>query len=98
MVFLLPRKEYYVDRSDPAIIHIMTSRRGNPNWGRPMLPCPHVATEFEIEVRHLRLTPKMYANSVELKKWCQRNKNRCYIPELLLEEWGIEVELSYGIR
>jgi len=53
-------------------------------------------TEFERLVKQLRLTPENYANSVELKRWCQRNKNRCYIPERLLGEWGIEVELRYG--
>jgi len=26
---------------------------------------------------------------VALRNWCERNKNRCYIPEWLLEEWGI---------
>jgi hypothetical protein len=61
-----------------------------------MLPAMASPTEFERLVKQLRLTPQNYAQSVELKRWCQRNKNRCYIPELLLEEWGIEVELSYG--
>jgi len=28
-------------------------KRGNPNWGRPMLPV--LCTEFEMQVRHLRL-------------------------------------------
>jgi hypothetical protein len=70
--------------------------RGNPNWGHPMLPAMASPTEFERLVKELRLTPRNYAQSVELKRWCQRNKNRCYIPELLLEEWGIEIELSYG--
>jgi len=71
-------------------------RRGNPNWGRPVPPVQAFPTEFEQIVKRLRLTPKNYCDSVELKRWCQRNKNRCYIPEVLLEEWGIEVELSYG--
>jgi len=71
-------------------------RRGNPNWGQPMQPVMASPTEFEQLVKQLRLTPQNYANSVELKRWCQRNKNRCYIPERLLEEWGIEVEVSYG--
>jgi len=44
-------------------------RRGNPNWGHPMLPAMASPTEFERLVKQLRLT-----------------------------EWGIEVELSYGIR
>jgi hypothetical protein len=60
-----------------------------------MPPCPGVMTEFEIRVRHLRLTPDRYASSIELRRWCERNRNRCYIPEWLLEEWGIMVEISY---
>lgn len=74
----------------------MTGRRGNPNWGRPMLPCPNIATQFEIRVRHLHLAPTMYVNSVELRRWCEQNKNRCYIPEWLLEAWGMSVEIGYG--
>ena len=71
-------------------------RRGNPNWGRPLPLVTASATEFERVVKQLRLTPQSYGDSVELKRWCQRNKNRCYIPERLLQEWGIEVELGYG--
>ena len=67
-------------------------RRGNPNWGRPLPPAPAVATEFEMQVRHLRLTKQTCTGSVALQNWCERNKNRCYIPEWLLEEWGITVE------
>jgi len=67
-------------------------RRGNPNWGRPLPPAPAVATEFETQVRHLGLTKQTCTGSVALRYWCERNKNRCYIPEWLLEEWGIAVE------
>jgi len=74
------------------ILPAMTRRRGNPNWGRPALPAPAVATAFEVQVQHLGLTKRMYAASAELRRWCERNRNRCYIPEWLLEEWGIEVD------
>ena len=74
----------------------MSRRRGNPNWGRPLPPLPASPTEFEILVRRLRLIPEMYVVSPELKRWCQLNRNRCYIPEWLLEEWGIDVEIGYG--
>src|SRR5438445_4565553 len=67
-------------------------RRGNPNWGRPLPPAPAVPTEFETQVRHLGLTKQTCTRSVALRNWCERNKNRCYIPEWLLEEWGIAVE------
>jgi hypothetical protein len=89
-------KRVSCELSDPENPQTMTGRRGNPNWGHPMLPSPNIATEFEIRVKHLRLTPKTYVNSVELRTWCEHNKNRCYIPEWLLEQWGISVELSYG--
>jgi hypothetical protein len=67
-------------------------RRGNPNWGRPLPPAPVVATEFETQVRHLGLTKQTCTGSVALRYWCERNKNRCYIPEWLLEEWEIAVD------
>ena len=69
----------------------MPNKRGNPNWGRPMLPASVLCTEFEIQVRHLRLTPETYVFSVELRTWCERNRNRLYIPEWLLGEWAMHV-------
>lgn len=71
-------------------------KRGNPNWGRPMPPVPALATEFELRARHLQLTRRMYTSSRELRGWCERNRNRVYIPEWLLEEWGITVDLKFG--
>lgn len=69
-----------------------TRRRGNPNWGRPIPPAPAIATEFELQVKRLRLTPETYASSRELRIWCQQNRNRVFIPEWLLEEWEILVD------
>jgi hypothetical protein len=77
----------------PIVIH---RRRGNPNWGQPFRAGPRLATEFEIQVRHLRLTAEAYASSAELRSWCERNRNRCYIPEWLLEEWGITVDSFFS--
>jgi len=71
-------------------------KRGNPNWGRPMPPVPALATEFELRVRRLQLTPETYASSVELRTWCQQNRNRIYIPEWLLKEWDITVDLGFN--
>jgi hypothetical protein len=62
-----------------------------------MLPYRAVATEFEIATRHLRLTPDNYVTSIQLRRWCERYKNRYYIPEWLLKEWGILVEVHYGV-
>ena len=46
--------------------------------------------------KRLKLTPEIYAASAQLRCWCDRNRNRCYVPEWLLEEWDMEVELGYG--
>jgi hypothetical protein len=74
-----------------------TRKRGNPNWGRPIPPAPVLATEFELRVMQLQLTPETYASSRELRIWCEQNRNRVYIPEWLLGEWGITVDaLSSG--
>jgi hypothetical protein len=54
-----------------------TRKRGNPNWGRALPPAPALAIEFELRVRHLQLTPEMYTSSIELRTWCEHNRNRC---------------------
>ena len=75
----------------PAIVR----KRGNPNWGQSMpLGRPALATQFEIEVRHLRLTPDTYFRSATLHSWCEENRNRYYIPEWLLEAWGMSVDAN----
>jgi hypothetical protein len=66
-------------------------RRGNPNWGRAGGRIPEIPTEFEEQVRHLGLTRQTCSSSLELRRWCERNKDRCYIPEWLLKLWGIAV-------
>jgi hypothetical protein len=74
------------------VLQVRLRRRGNPNWGRPMAPAPAAATEFEMQARHLHLMPNDYVRSPELRDWCERNRNRCYIPEWLLEAWDIAVD------
>jgi hypothetical protein len=73
-----------------------TRKRGNPNWGRPIPPAPVLATEFELRVMQLQLTPETYASSRELRIWCEQNRNRVYIPEWLLGEWGITVDALFN--
>ena len=80
----------------PVVVPAAKRKRGNPNWGRPMPPAPALATEFELRVRKLQLTPEMYTSSVELRIWCEHNTNRIYIPEWLLAEWDITVDLAFG--
>ena len=67
-------------------------RRGNPNWGRPITPGPALATQFELQARRLHLAPGAYASSRALREWCEKNRNRVYVPEWLLQEWGIAVD------
>ena len=80
----------------PVVRPASHRKRGNPNWGKPVPLGPAVATEFELHACQLGLTKRTFAASAQLRGWCERNKNRCYIPEWLLAEWGMTVELSYG--
>jgi len=79
----------------PATFPEPKRKRGNPKWGRPIPFIPALPTEFEMQVRQLRLTAETYTYSRELRAWCERNKNRLYVPEWLLEEWGITVDLTF---
>ena len=45
-----------------------------------------------MQVRQLQLTPETYTSSAVLRNWCERNRNRFYIPEWLLDAWGIAVD------
>jgi hypothetical protein len=53
-------------------------------------------TEFEKEVERLRLTPTEYAASAQLRRWCEHNRNRVYVPEWLLKEWKMQVEATFS--
>jgi hypothetical protein len=67
--------------------------KGNPNWAsgwRP--PDPASASGFEMKVKKLRLREHQYVASTELRRWAERNQNRCYIPEWLLKEWQLQDE------
>jgi hypothetical protein len=75
---------------------LRSANRGNPNWGRPIAPSLALPTEFEMRVRQLQLTTETYTCSRVLRAWCEQNRNRLYVPEWLLEEWGITVDLTFG--
>ena len=49
---------------------------------------PAVPTEFELEVKKLKLKPEQYDKSQSLRAWINRNRNRVYVPEELLEKLG----------
>ena len=71
-------------------------RRGNPNWGLPPQPFPALPTEFEMQVKWIGLSKPEYIASTELRLWCEHNRNRVYVPEWLLEAWGMEVESMFS--
>jgi hypothetical protein len=75
----------------PDVLPVITRKRGNPNWGRPMQPASVLCTEFEMQVRQLHLMAETYTSSAELRNWCERNRNNFYIPEWLLKAWNISV-------
>jgi hypothetical protein len=77
------------------VLPAMHRKRGNPNWGKPLPHIPFAATEFEVEVRKLGLTKQTYAGSTRLRIWCECNRNRCYIPEWLLQTWEIPVDSNF---
>jgi hypothetical protein len=80
----------------PVALPALTRKRGNPSWGRPIPPCSRAPTEFELQVTQLQLTVEMYTFSRELRIWCERNRNRVYIPEWLLQEWDITVDAIFS--
>jgi hypothetical protein len=49
-------------------------------------------TEFELQARRLGLTEEGYVSSDQLRRWCEHNRDRCYIPEWLLKRWGMPVD------
>ena len=57
-----------------------------------MPPIPFLLTEFEKQVEQLGLARDMYIYSAVLRAWCERNRNTFYIPEWLLDAWGILVD------
>jgi len=75
---------------------VLPRRRGNPNWGKPLKPIPDAPTAFEEQVQKLGLTEQTCAASEKLKQWCERNKDRCYIPEWLLKRWRIDVDPNFS--
>jgi len=44
-------------------------------------------------VRRLKLSEKEYLNSIPLKEWAKKHKDSKYVPQDLLEAWGIEANV-----
>lgn len=71
-------------------------RHVNVGWtkGLGAKRLPKLPTEFELCVRRLGLTEQSCAESGELRSWCKANRNRCYIPEWLLNRWKLKAKNS----
>ena len=67
--------------------------KGNQNWGKVGVDIPATPTSFEEMVRRLKLSEKEYRSSIPLKEWAQKHKDSKYVPQDLLEAWGIVAKL-----
>jgi len=80
----------------PIVLPGTKRGRGNPNWGKPLARLPVLLTEFEVQVERLGLSKAQYVASAQLRRWCEHNRNRRYVPEWLLGEWGMTVEWIFS--
>jgi hypothetical protein len=65
-------------------------RRGNPNWGKATPFVVAGPSSFESVVKTLGLSPRQYEGSASLKTWVLKNKHNKYVPQDLLQAWGME--------
>ncbi len=71
-------------------------RVGNPNWGRPMDwngPIDPVPSAFDKKVESLGLKPERYGHSKELKVWSKEHYRTRFVPENLLDLWGLSLDV-----
>ena len=54
-------------------------------------------TAFEIEAARLKLSPDQYRTSVQLREWVRKWCSSKYVPESLIEAWGME-RLAEGFK
>jgi hypothetical protein len=70
----------------------MAKRRGNPNWGKPY-PEMGVAAEptaFEQLAKEHCIPEEAWIRSRILRDFARKNARHKYVPEALLEAWGID--------
>jgi len=72
----------------------LSRKSGNPGWssGRLAAIPASAPTEFELQARRLGLAEQDYASSEPLHRWCAQNRDRCYVPEWLLKQWGMTTD------
>jgi len=74
----------------------MGHKKVNAGWvgcvGYKPVP-PAEPTEFDRQVRRLRLAPADYGRSQPLRNWVYQNYQRVYVPERLLERFLIFIDV-----
>lgn len=66
-------------------LHLRRMNRRHGNWAVPTT----MTTAFETRARELNLIAATYFDSEDLPRWCEDNREKCYIPEWLLKAWGL---------
>lgn len=69
--------------------------RGNPLWCHKPEPFAVLIVHlsgFEKKADELHLKPNQYALSLELREWARKSVKSRYVPEDLLEVWGIPID------
>lgn len=74
----------------PSLIGVMRWRRNSEK--QP----PEYATEFERVAAEIGVSEQYYEFSDPLRLWVRRHKNSRYVPEWLLDKWGMEVLCNIG--
>jgi hypothetical protein len=75
----------------------MARGRQSIPWGRRVQPenLGPQESQFEEQVRYLRLGADELVNSVPLRYWAMKHADDRYVPEELLHAWGIDVEWNW---
>src|SRR5260370_2576708 len=82
----------HVSQVRSASVLRMNHRHGNWASGVPPAVPPALPSAFETRVRELSLNTATYVECRELRRWCEANRNKCYIPEWLFKALGITVK------
>lgn len=72
-------------------------RRGNPTWGQMGKPLPIIESQFDKLVRQLELQPSEFDHDPTLVAWVRKNCHKRYVPEWLLDELGLTVDVQLSM-
>jgi len=57
-----------------------------------MLTIARSQQRYDHRLRNLVQRTDAYVSSDQLRRWCEHNRDRCYIPDWLLKRWGMPVD------